>query len=81
MNPKITEYREERDKNTARIERLNARNEWLTQKIIEMEHTDLFGLLDQYNMTPDALATYLARQMGRPVHRELPKEVPDDEKT
>ena len=47
MNPKITEYREERDKNTARIERLNARNEWLTQKIIEMEHTDLFGLLDQ----------------------------------
>ena len=46
-----------------------------------MEHTDLFGILDQYNMTPDALAAYLARQMGRPVHRELLKEVSEDEKT
>ena len=80
MNPKITEYREERDKNTARIERLSARNEWLTQKIIELEHTDMIGLLDQFNLTPDALAAFLAKQMGRPVHRELPKEASEDEK-
>lgn len=45
MNPKIPRLRAEREKNTVRITKLQARNKILDKQITELENTDIIGLV------------------------------------
>ena len=45
MNPRIPRLRAERDKNAARIGKLQSRNKILDKQITELENTDIIGLV------------------------------------
>ena len=57
-NPR-PKYREELEKNQAKIAELQARNRELQKKIRESENTDILGLVRAVNMTPEELAEFL----------------------
>ena len=44
MNPKIDKLKAEKEKNLRRIDALNARNEEIDAKIVELENTDIVGI-------------------------------------
>ena len=59
-NPR-PKYREELEKNQAKIAELQARNRELQKKIRESENTDILGLVRAVNMTPEELAEFLKK--------------------
>lgn len=59
MNPKIEKLKAEKEKNLRRIDALNARNEEIDAKIVELENTDIVGMVRENNITPEALAELL----------------------
>lgn len=70
MNPKIKKLREEKEKNQSRITRLQHRNKVIDEKVIELENTEIIGLVRESSMDLDALATFLQSQKGTPVNHE-----------
>lgn len=70
MNPKIQKLRAEQKKNTDKIDSLKARNKELERKIIEIENTDIIGLVRESSMTPEQLAAFLAAGGGVPARKE-----------
>ena len=56
MNPKIEKLKAEKEKNLRRIDALNARNEEIDAKIMELENTDIVGMVRENGITSEALA-------------------------
>ena len=82
-NPR-PKYREELEKNQAKIAELQARNRELQKKIRESENTDILGLVRAVNMTPEELADFLKKVKPgfNPADTEDETEVhTDDEET
>lgn len=62
MVNKLQKYREERNRNTAKITRLQDRNNILDHKIAEMENSEIRALLFSANITVDELAALIRAQ-------------------
>ena len=59
MHPKIEKLKAEKEKNLRRIDALNARDEEIDAKIVELENTDIVGIVRENGITPEALAELL----------------------
>ena len=59
MNPKIEKYRQEREKNKEKISRLQARNRILDAKILELENTEVVGMVRTQGMNLEEFASML----------------------
>lgn len=59
MNPKIEKLKTEKEKNLRIIDALNARNEEIDAKIVELENTDIVGMVRENGITPESLAELL----------------------
>mgnify|MGYP002868934342 CR=1 FL=1 len=59
MNPKIEKYRQEREKNKEKISRLQARNRILDAKILELENTEIVGMVRTQGMNLEEFASML----------------------
>ena len=55
MNPRVVKLREEREKNVAKIASLQARNKKIDADIIQIENTDILGMVHEFGLSPDAL--------------------------
>ena len=64
MNKKVMKLRAERRKNDEKIADLQARNKEIDGLIIEIENTDIIGLVRENALTPDMLAE-LIRSMKK----------------
>ena len=60
LNPKITKLLAEREKNSEKIAKLNARNDEIDKQVAELENLDIVGIV----VTPDELAALM--QAARP---------------
>lgn len=84
MNSKIRKYRQEREKNAARISRLTARNEKLDELIMQEENNEIIAAVRARNMNAEQLTAFIRElQDGEaPVfheeHEEM-EEKPDEE--
>lgn len=84
MNPKIQKLREERQRNSDKIDSLKekmdalkARNKKIDEEIRAEENLEIRGMMDAYNMTPEQLAAFLAGARGD-APSVLQKEVGDE---
>lgn len=59
MNSKIAKLRSERKKNTEKISDLEAKNKVIDETILELENTEIIGLVRAYELTPEQLAELL----------------------
>ncbi len=59
MNPKIEKYRLEREKNKEKISKLQARNRVLDAKILELENTEIVGMVRTQGMNLEEFASML----------------------
>lgn len=59
MNPKIIKINEETAKNSAKIAKLQERNRELAHQRMEIENTDIIGLVRSMGLTPDQLAALI----------------------
>ena len=64
MNPKITKLLAEREKNSEKIAKLNARNDEIDKQVTELENLDIVGIVRRMGVTPDELAALM--QEARP---------------
>jgi len=55
MNPKVEKLKAERAKNDAKILSLQSRNKKIDANIIEIENTDIIGMVREYGLSPDQL--------------------------
>lgn len=84
MNSKIRKYRQEREKNAARISRLTARNEKLDELIMQEENNEIIAAVRARNMNAEQLTAFLRElhEGEAPVfheeHEEM-EEKPDEE--
>lgn len=84
MNSKIRKYRQEREKNAARISRLTARNEKLDELIMQEENNEIIAAVRARNMNAEQLAAFVRElhEGEAPVfheeHEEM-EEKPDEE--
>ena len=62
MNPKIEKLKAEYEKNTDKIAKLKARNKEITRKVKELQNTDLIGMFEELNMTPEEFAAFAAER-------------------
>lgn len=60
MNPKIEKLNAEFQKNTDKINSLKARNKEISRKIKEIENTELIGMFEALDMTPEEFAAFAA---------------------
>ena len=67
MNPRIIKIDEEHAKNTAKIAKLQERNRELEKQRLEIENTDILGLVRSMGLDTDQLAEIIrgARDMRR----------------
>lgn len=56
MNRKVVKLRAERKKNDEKIADLQSRNKEIDRLIVELENTDIIGLVRENALTPDMLA-------------------------
>ncbi len=56
MNRKVVKLRAERRKNDEKIADLQSRNKEIDRLIVELENTDIIGLVRENALTPDMLA-------------------------
>ena len=61
MNPKITKLKAERAKNDEKIAALQSRNRELDESIVELENTDIIGLVRATGMSMEELAQFLTQ--------------------
>ena len=59
MNPKIKKIDAEYEKNAAKITRLQGRQRELEKERLELENTDIIGLVRGMGLTPDQLAALI----------------------
>lgn len=64
MNPKIAKLLAEREKNSEKIAKLNARNDEIDKQVTELENLDIVGIVRRMGVTPDELAALM--QAARP---------------
>ena len=65
MNTKLNKLRIKRNKNNEKIQSLNKENEKLDKQILELENTDIIGLVRSMNLTPEQLLQILKPQQMR----------------
>ena len=56
LNPKITKLLAEREKNSEKIAKLNARNDEIDKQVTELENLDIVGIVRRMGVTPDEQA-------------------------
>jgi len=84
LNSKIRKYRQEREKNAARISRLTARNEKLDELIMQEENNEIIAAVRARNMNAEQLTAFVRElhEGEAPVfheeHEEM-EEKPDEE--
>ena len=66
MNPKLQKLRAELEKNTEKIEKLQARNTELKKQIQELENIDIIYMVRECGLTPEALSGLLAKIQAAP---------------
>ena len=76
MNPKIKKIDTEYEKNAAKITKLQARQKELEAERLELENTDIIGLVRSMGLTPDQLAVLI--QSGRPATSAADQEQKED---
>lgn len=83
MNPKITKLLTEREKNSEKIAKLNARNDEIDKQVTELENLDIVGIVRRMGVTPDELAALMqaARPSGPQSAAPVEKEDADHEET
>ena len=64
MNPKIKKIDAEYEKNAAKITKLQERQKELEAERLELENTDIIGIVRSMGLTPDQLAALV--QSSRP---------------
>ena len=65
MNTKLDKLRIKRNKNNEKIQSLTKENEKLDKQILELENTDIIGLVRSMNLTPEQLLQILKPQQMR----------------
>ena len=65
MNTKLNKLRINRNKNNEKIQSLSKENEKLDKQILELENTDIIGLVRSMNLTPEQLLQILKPQQMR----------------
>ncbi len=65
MNTKLNKLRIKRNKNNEKIQSLTKENEKLDKQILELENTDIIGLVRSMNLTPEQLLQILKPQQMR----------------
>lgn len=81
MNPKLTKYTTERDRNTKRIAALQARNAKLDKVIAELENLELHGLLRGANMSYQDLTAYIESRAGQGALPDMEQEEATNDET
>ena len=83
LNPKITKLLAEREKNSEKIAKLNARNDEIDKQVTELENLDIVGIVRRMGVTPDELAALMqtARPSGPQSAAPVEKEDADHEET
>ena len=56
MNPKINKLKAEKEKNLRKIAEMTARNEEIDVQVMELENTDIIGIVRENGVTPEQLA-------------------------
>ncbi len=56
MNPKISKLRAELEKNTVKIDSLRERNREIEKQVLEMENTDIIGMVRESGMSIEEFA-------------------------
>jgi len=67
MNPKVIKLKEERDKNIEKISSLQARNKKIDAAIVEIENTDIIGMVREQGLSPDMLMELLKSMKKEPL--------------
>ena len=67
MNPKVVKLKEELEKNSEKIVKLQARNKTIKTTIIEIENTDIIGMVRDYGLSPDQLMKLLRELKQTPI--------------
>ena len=65
MNTRLNKLRIKRNKNNEKIQSLTKENEKLDKQILELENTDIIGLVRSMNLTPEQLLQILKPQQMR----------------
>ena len=56
MNPKINKLKTEKEKNLRKIAEMTTRNEEIDVQVMELENTDIIGIVRENGITPEQLA-------------------------
>ena len=56
MNPKINKLKAEKEKNLRKIAEMTERNEEIDVQVMELENTDIIGIVRENGVTPEQLA-------------------------
>ena len=56
MNPKINKLKTEKEKNLRKIAEMTARNDEIDVQVMELENTDIIGIVHENGITPEQLA-------------------------
>ena len=67
MNPRVVKLREEREKNVAKIASLQARNKKIDADIIQIENTDILGMVHEFGLSPDVLYELIMAAKKNPI--------------
>ncbi len=80
MNPRIEKLKEERNKLAARIESLQERLKTTDEQILNLENTDIVGIVRENGLTIDQLADLLELLEQKPTAKisEEKEEIADE---
>ena len=67
MNPKIPKLRAELEKNKNRINFLQEKNRKIEKRLVELENTDIIGMVRDFDLSPDQLMELLRAMKKTPV--------------
>lgn len=56
MNPKINKLKAEKEKNLRKIAEMTERNDEIDAQVMELENTDIIGIVRENGVTPEQLA-------------------------
>lgn len=70
MNPKIPKLKAEKEKNLRKIAAMTARNEEIDAQVMELENTDIIGMVRENDITPEALAELIKTLKNNIVPKE-----------
>lgn len=56
MNPKINKLKAEKEKNLRKIAEMTTRNDEIDVQVMELENTDIIGIVRENSVTPEQLA-------------------------